>query len=192
MMMRRFGFMKSKLCLSAVLAAAYMMPLEASADVPAFVTHQGRLFDSNGEAVSGTQDLTFKIYDADVDGNEISTSDLIGEPMVVNLWYSTCAPCAKELPEFAEVDAETDDVRFFGINNVDSVEDMEAFASERGVEYDLLRDDSAVFTDAIGAVAFPITLFVASDGTIVDQTGALDADGLRERIAELLASEGTP
>jgi len=128
----------------------------------------------------------------DVDGNEISTSDLIGEPMVVNLWYSTCAPCAKELPEFAEVDAETDDVRFIGINNVDSVEDMEAFASERGVEYDLLRDDSAVFTDAIGAVAFPITLFVASDGTIVDQTGALDADGLRERIAELLASEGTP
>jgi peroxiredoxin len=127
----------------------------------------------------------------DADGNEISTTELIGEPLVVNLWYTTCPPCAKELPEFAEVDAETDDVRFIGINNIDSLEVMEEFAGERGVEYELLRDESADFTDAIGAVAFPITLFVASDGTIVDQTGALDADELRQRITELLASEGT-
>ena len=123
----------------------------------------------------------------DGDDNEVSTGDLVGEPLVVNLWYSTCPPCAKELPDFAEVDAETDDVRFIGVNTLDSLEVMERFAGERGVEYDLFRDEFAELADAIGATAMPITLFVTSDGTIVQQTGPLDADELRAEIADLLA-----
>jgi peroxiredoxin len=123
----------------------------------------------------------------DRDDNEVFTDDLVGEPLVVNLWYSTCAPCAKELPDFAEVDAETDDVRFVGVNTLDSVEVMERFAGERGVEYDLFLDEFAELADAIGATAMPITLFVTTDGTIVEQTGPLDADELRAKVADLLA-----
>jgi peroxiredoxin len=122
----------------------------------------------------------------DRDGNEVRTADLVGEPLVVNLWYSTCAPCAKELPEFAQVDAETDDARFIGVNTLDSIEVMERFAGERGVEYDLYRDEFAELADAIGATAMPITLFVTSNGTIVAQTGPLDADELRAELADLL------
>jgi peroxiredoxin len=123
----------------------------------------------------------------DQDTAEVTTAELLGEPLVVNLWYSTCPPCAKELPEFAEVDAETDAVRFIGVNTLDSLEVMQRFAAERGVEYDLFRDEFAELADAIGATAMPITLFVTSDGTIVEQAGVLDADGLRSRIADLLA-----
>jgi peroxiredoxin len=123
----------------------------------------------------------------DVDDNEVNTADLLGEPLVVNLWYSTCPPCAKELPDFAEVDAETDDARFIGVNTLDSLEVMERFAAERGVDYDLYRDEFAELANAIGATAMPITLFVTSDGTIVEQTGVLDADELRAKIAHLLA-----
>ena len=125
----------------------------------------------------------------DRDDNDVTTADLLGEPLVVNLWFSTCPPCAKELPYFAEVDAETDDARFIGVNTLDSVEVMERFAGERGVEYDLFRDEFAELADAIGAVAMPITLFVTSDGTIVEQTGALDADELRAEVADLLAAD---
>jgi len=123
----------------------------------------------------------------DRDDNEVATGDLVGEPLVVNLWYSTCPPCAKELPEFAEVDAETDAVRFIGVNTLDSLDVMERFAGERGVEYDLFRDEYAELADAIGATAMPVTLFVTSDGTIVEQTGALDADELRAKVADLIA-----
>jgi thiol-disulfide isomerase/thioredoxin len=127
----------------------------------------------------------------DRDGNEVSTADLVGEPLVVNLWFSACAPCAKELPAFAEVDGEVDDVRFVGVNTVDSVAEMERFAGDRGVTYDLLRDQYAELTDGIEAVAFPITLFVTSDGMIVEQTGSLDADELRARVADLRTIEAT-
>ena len=125
------------------------------------------------------------------DGAPVSTASFLGgEPLVVNFWFSTCAPCAKELPEFAEVDAELGgDVRFIGVNTIDSVPVMERFAGERGVGYELYRDELAELTDGIGAVNFPVTIFVTSDGTVVDQTGVIDAEGLREKVAELREAE---
>jgi thiol-disulfide isomerase/thioredoxin len=126
----------------------------------------------------------------DRNDDEVATSDLLGDrPLVINLWFSTCPPCARELPYFAEVDAETDDVTFYGVNTIDSVEVMERFAGERGVEYELLRDWLAEFTDGVGAVAFPVTLFVTSDGTIVEQVGEVDADELRSHIDDLMVEE---
>jgi peroxiredoxin len=90
---------------------------------------------------------------------------------------------------FATVDAEVDDVRFVGVNTRDSLEEMERFAADRGVRYELLRDHHAELVDGIEAVAFPITLFVTSDGTIIEQTGPIDADQLRVKVAELRAAE---
>ncbi|HWM21235.1 MAG TPA: TlpA disulfide reductase family protein [Ilumatobacteraceae bacterium] len=117
---------------------------------------------------------------------EIHTSSLVGQPLVVNLWYSTCIPCKRELGEFATVHRELGDrVRFVGINPFDSVEVMERFAGDRGVGYELLRDQEAAFVDAVGVVNFPVTLFVDADGTIVAQTGEIDGDELRARIEEL-------
>jgi len=167
-------------------------PDDSSGDLDAQLTDPGAVvtFPNDGlgnEAVEGTAfpDVTL----ADADGNDVTTADLLGEPLVVNLWFSTCPPCAKELPAFAEVDAERDDVRFVGVNTIDSVEVMERFAGERGVQYDLFRDDFAELADGVGAVAFPVTLFVTSDGTIVEQTGALDADELRAKIDQLMLEE---
>ena len=58
------------------------------------------------------------------------------------------------------------------------------------MEYELLRDNFAELADGVGAVAFPVTLFVTSDGTIVQQSGALDADELRANIDALMVAEG--
>lgn len=122
----------------------------------------------------------------DADGNDVSTASLLGQPLVINFWHSNCPPCAKELADFAAVDEETgDSVRFVGVNPLDSVPVMERFAAERGVEYDLLLDPDVAFQTSLGIAAFPYTLFVTSDGRIIDQTGVVDADGLREKVADL-------
>ena len=110
-----------------------------------------------------------------------------GRPMVVNLWYSTCPPCARELADFAVVHAELgEQVRFVGVNPVDSPAVMTRFAGERGVDYELLRDPAGAFGEQLGVAAYPATIFVARDGTVVGSTGVIDDDGLRERIGELL------
>lgn len=118
------------------------------------------------------------------DGSKLElTSD--GRPMVVNLWYSTCPPCARELVDFATVHEQLGEaVRFVGVNPLDSAEAMRRFAGDRGVSYELLRDPQSALADALGVVAYPVTLFVGRDGYVLEQTGALDAGELRGRIAD--------
>ena len=121
-----------------------------------------------------------------VDGSPVRLPGDDPRPMVVNLWYSTCAPCARELADFADVHDEIgDQVRFVGVDPLDTVDAMKRFADDRGVRYELLRDDGFAFTDGLGIVAFPATLFVDADGRIVDQIGAIDDDELRDKLAEL-------
>jgi peroxiredoxin len=121
------------------------------------------------------------------DGAVVSTADLLGTPLVLNVWNSTCRPCRKELPAFAAVHAELgEQVRFVGINTLDVPEVNESFARDRGVRYELLRDTDGAFTDGLGISTQPVTLFVAADGTIVRQTGVLDEATLRAYSEELL------
>ena len=159
-------------------------PLDARLDDPRTVV----TFPNDGLANADLRgDPLPHVALGDRDGNEIQTASFLGQPLVINLWFSTCGPCAKELPDFAEVHAERgDEVRFIGVNPQDSIETMERFAGERDVRYELYRDDFAEFTDAIGAVNFPITLFVSADGRILHQTGAIEADELRSEIDQLL------
>lgn len=123
---------------------------------------------------------------AAVDGSDVRLTSDLSRPMVVNLWFSNCPPCQRELQDFAEVHGEVGDrVRFVGVDPFDTVETMLRFADARGVEYELLRDPERTFTNEIGVVAFPVTLFVDTDGRIVRQTGEIDADELRDAIDEL-------
>jgi len=125
---------------------------------------------------------------SDAEGNLVSTASLLGgEPIVLNFWYSTCAPCRKELPDFAEVHAELgDEVRFIGVNPWDSWEVQERFATERGVEFELLLDDTQELQLELELLNYPTTLFVTPDGMIVEQAGVLDVDGLRMKVDELM------
>lgn len=149
----------------------HQQPLDDHAD-PAASTATGRAFPD--------------VVLVDADGGEVTTGSLVGSPLVVNVWFSTCPPCARELADFAEVHAEVGDrVRFVGVNPLDGPTTMVAFAAERGVSYELLRDLDSAFIDAIGLVSFPRTYFVDVDGSIVAEHGELDAEQLRRHIEEL-------
>lgn len=150
--------------------------------------YQQPLEDVNADA-SGERlpDVTL----TDPSGGPVSLADHRGQPMVVNFWFSRCAPCRRELRDFASVHAEVGDhVRFVGVDPFDTVDAMLEFASERGVTYELLRDTGELsgdrlLTDELGIVGYPVTLFVDGDGRILRQTGEIDADELRTAIEEL-------
>lgn len=54
-----------------VLFLSLLLSAPAAADVPPKLSYQGELTDSNGVAVSGTLSVTFRIYDAEINGNEL-------------------------------------------------------------------------------------------------------------------------
>lgn len=122
-----------------------------------------------------------------LDGAALSTADLVGQPLVINIWGSTCGPCKKELPDFAKVHAVFgDQVRFVGIDYLPPSEREEQFARDKGVQYELLYDATGDFINEMGISAFPVTLIVTADGTIVQQTGQLDEAKLTTLIQENL------
>lgn len=121
----------------------------------------------------------------DLDGNPVDTAALVGTPLVVNIWGSTCGPCRRELPDFATAHARYGDrVRFVGISYLGASEREEQFARDLGVDYELLYDGNGEFIVAAGISAFPVTLFVDASGSIVAQTGALDAVQLEQHIED--------
>lgn len=137
-------------------------------------------------SVPVTGDLVPTVDLVDEQGASISLAEFRGRPLVVNMWYSTCAPCAREVREFAAVHAELgDEVEFVGVNPLDDPETMRAFADARGVEYRLLRDPGKEWVNAVPIGVYPTTLFVSPDGVILRQTTAIDDDELRAIIAEV-------
>lgn len=119
-----------------------------------------------------------------VNGDPYSTAELDGRPLVINMWFSTCAPCKRELPAFAAAQAKYGDkVRFVGVNSSGlGSSSEEKFARDRGVQYELFYDPNGEFTTAMRIANFPQTLFVDASGTIVDQTGELTVAELEDLI----------
>jgi peroxiredoxin len=118
-------------------------------------------------------------------GDDVQLASLVGTPMVINVWFSSCGPCKQELPAFAAAhDTYGDQVQFIGLDSLPPSDREEQFARDRGVQYDLLYDGNGEFIIAAGVASFPYTLFVSADGTIVHQTGQLsqqELEGLIER-----------
>lgn len=175
----------------AVLAAGFWLGDRWSSAEPvdgSFVLDQPGVFqqpfdDVNGDA-TGTRLPTARLTDAA--GVERSLAEFRGAPLVVNLWFSNCAPCRRELRDFAAVHADLgDEVQFVGVNPFDTVDAMQRFADERDVTYELWRDDQRELTQALEIIGYPVTLFVDADGNVLRQTGEIDDAALRRAIEEL-------
>jgi peroxiredoxin len=123
-----------------------------------------------------------------VDGQEVSTQSLINMPLIINVWYSTCEPCRRELPALANADTQyRDQVRFVGVNIKDSATVAKEFASQYGVEFELLLDKNGLFISRLGIATAPVTLAIDKQGVIIGQkAGEISASQLDELVEELL------
>lgn len=126
----------------------------------------------------------------DDNGSEVRLRDLAGgKPMLVNIWSTTCEPCKRETPALESVYRQAKGkVAFVGVNVSDTADTGRAFFHKYGVTYDQVRDPRAQLATAVGSPVLPTTLFVDTDGRIVDaHIGALTASKVRSLLAGDLA-----
>ena len=137
--------------------------------------------DAGGENLAH---LTFSTLNGEPDG----FANHLDKPLVVNFFAAWCGPCRAEMPEFEEVFQDVrDDVNFLGISRDDTAGPSIDLIDETGVTYAIGWDDEASLFPDLGLFAMPSTLFVDTNGAVVDQWGGiLSADGLRELIEESL------
>jgi thiol-disulfide isomerase/thioredoxin len=107
-------------------------------------------------------------------------------PAVVNLWATWCQPCRKELPAFQEVSTARPDVRFVGVDIAEDPGKARDFLDELGITFDQYLDDRGELTDALGTAVLPVTIVVASDGTVAtEHVGPMSVADLEDALADL-------
>lgn len=125
-----------------------------------------------------------------IDGEAQSSQSLLGAPLIINFWYSTCEPCRREMPVLADAhDRHGSRISFVGLNMNDSAGIAQEFAEKYNVKYKIAFDPSGAFISSLGIATAPTTLFVSADGTVLDQVaGELSTKKLDDLIAEWFPS----
>jgi thiol-disulfide isomerase/thioredoxin len=129
-----------------------------------------------------------QLFDAD---NESATlSDTAGEPVLVNLWASWCAPCVKELPTLDALSRRAGSPRVIGISlDVGPSPSVDAFLDTHGIEHlESWHDPKMAIASALKVQVMPTTIYYDREGReIWRYLGDLDWTG--EEAAKLLAEE---
>jgi thiol-disulfide isomerase/thioredoxin len=129
-----------------------------------------------------------------VGGGEFRSSEARGEVLLVNVWASWCGPCVAEMPVLQEVWAEQQKagapVRFVGINFRDNAAGGAAFATQAGVTFPSISDESGVAILALQGKAptVPTTLVLDRDGRVAARVnGPVTAGTLRGLLEDAVA-----
>jgi thiol-disulfide isomerase/thioredoxin len=115
-------------------------------------------------------------------------SSLVGRPVVLNFWSSTCPPCKQETPAMAGVARNLGSkVSFVGIDTVDTPAKAIAFISKYKVPYQIAFDPDGSMADKYGVPGLPVTFFLSPSTTTVigENIGALTAPKLRSILRHL-------
>ncbi len=132
------------------------------------------------------------------DGSPLKLSDYRGKVVVVNFWYSSCAPCRAEAPILQGLYEKYQDqgVAFIGANTTDQADTAIAFEKGHQITYPSVMDvDSGTariaFSGAVSASAVPTTFVLDTKGRIAARiVGELESDSiLNTLISDTLAGK---
>ncbi|MCB1632206.1 MAG: TlpA family protein disulfide reductase [Pseudomonadales bacterium] len=102
------------------------------------------------------------------DGTQRTLAGYRGRYLLVNFWAVWCAPCRKEMPSMqATYDAlKAEGLAMIAIHVGPSMEMARDFATELGLEFDIVVDEDMALTDW-QVVGLPATFLVDPDGHLV-------------------------
>jgi len=101
---------------------------------------------------------------------------LRGKVAVLDFWASWCEDCRKTVPQIARLAAafQSDGLVVVGVNEGDSLADVQRSAGELGISYPIALDPELAFSGSLGTTALPILLVVDRDGNIVHRARHVD------------------
>lgn len=132
-------------------------------------------------------------------GEKISSSSHLGQVVVVNFWYSTCAPCRTEAPllEKSYQKLQASKVYFVGVNTFDQPDTSRSFAASYGITYPSIVDvDSGAvrlsFAGKMSPTNTPTTIVLDKQGRIAARVlGELDSSSILNQLVNDLLAEGS-
>ena len=125
-----------------------------------------------------------------IEGGMFSSDDFKGKPLIINFWYPSCPPCAKELPTLAKYHNENlKHVKFLGVVHnslVDKKEDSVNLINKFNIKYENIYDESGKLVKDFKVLGFPTTLFFDENHNLSKKwTGYLDEENLIEQLEKI-------
>lgn len=116
-----------------------------------------------------------------IEGDELSSEDLLGEITVVNFWYAGCPPCRVEAPDLAKLSGELDGVNFVGVNIYDEAPVARSFDEEFGIDYPSILDARSgsvqlAFAGQVAPNAVPTTIVLDAEGRVAARISGIVRD----------------
>lgn len=123
--------------------------------------------DVGGDAVAQEGNPVPPIALAGLDGGDITPADLAGQVTVMNFWASNCAPCIQEMPLLERASQRHPDVRFLGVDTLETPAEGRKMIERTGVTYPQALDPDGVALARMGGVQLPHTVVIDADGVVV-------------------------
>lgn len=120
-------------------------------------------------------------------GKTVTMSSLLGKPVVLNMWASTCTVCRAETPDVESVARRVGDaVTFVGVDTLDEKTAALAFLHRYHVTYLQLFDPNEQVGSRYAIPGLPVTVFVSTRGKVVGEyLGALNTRTLEHYLKTL-------
>ena len=125
----------------------------------------------------------------DVHGGQVTLQDLRGQPTVINLWATWCAPCRREMPMLAAAQTAMPHIRFVFADQGEATAAVRRYLQQERLNLDhVLIDPNMDLSSWYGARGYPTTLFIDANGLLRDiQIGELSRGTLAAHLARITA-----
>lgn len=152
----------------------------SSQSFPSLITDGGA-----EENIVNVNDKFPKFTAKDINGKKWSNKDCKDKVMVLNLWYSGCGPCRKEMPELSTWKDQYPDIVFLS-STFENADIAKSIVEKHQFNWTHLVDDKQ-FLKWLGGKGYPMTIVVDKKGVIrliENGTSIIQRDNILEAIKE--------
>lgn len=123
----------------------------------------------------------------DLGGNEIELLNGSQKPTLINFWATWCPPCVAEMATIQKFYANAGgSMRVLAVNADESAEDVQRFAGEHSLSFDILLDPGGNVQELYRLRGYPTSFIVDGSGVVRNEhIGIMTENKLREYLSEL-------
>ena len=127
-----------------------------------------------------------KFSATDVNGRTWTNADVKDKVMVLNLWFTGCGPCRREMPELSTWKDEMPDVMFFSSTYENAKTALPVLEAQKFNWIPIVNDTQ--FVEFVGANGYPVTIVIDKNGIVAKVeygTSVIQRAELKEKIQSL-------